>query len=421
MGGLKNLRVRARLGLCLAVVLLLQAGIAAWGLHGLQEQQARWAALARAQQQEAAHVAAMRRAAQDLARAAGDVLQLSEPGAAIELQDGLMAARNDYDTHEAQLAYLLRQAPADALPRADLLASLQPRRALAGRLLDRVVELGLARQRDDARQLMRSVAQPAITAWLTALSDLADLQQRASLAATRQREAEAERTRLHMLLTGLVVLCAGLLAALRLSRSGVPLAADGEPGRSWPAAAVSVPGGFDAAAALPARAAASQIGTQAHRIAEIVGVIDGIAMQSKLLTLNASVEATRADRSDQALAAVATEVQQLARRSAVAAAEIQALICTSVDKVEVGVRLVDAAGQRLEDIVAQVRQVLEHLAEAQADGVVSALARPFEPAQAPAQLLRESAAAADNLRAQAARMARAVSVFKLDAGASPSA
>jgi methyl-accepting chemotaxis protein len=86
--------------------------------------------------------------------------------------------------------------------------------------------------------------------------------------------------------------------------------------------------------------------------------------------------------------------------------------------VEIGARLVGDAGQRLEDIAAQVRQVIERLAEAQADSLVAALARPFEPVQPPAQLLTESAAAADSLRAQAARMARAVSVFRLDAGAS---
>ena len=414
MGQFKNMRASARQALCWVVVLLLQAGIAAWGLQGLREQQARWTALSRAQQQEAGHVAAMRRAAQDLARVARGGRWPAEPGAVSEWQGQLMAARTDYDAHEARLAHLLRQASPDAAHRAELLASLQPRKALADRLLARVVELGVARQPDEARQLMRTVAQPALAAWLDALTHLADRQEQASLSAARQWRAGRSRTRLQVLLMGLAVLGSGLAVALRLVRSAAPPAGDGAPERPFQTSAA------DAAASLPARMAASQIGTQAHRIAEIVGVIEGIAMQSKLLTLNASVETARADRSDRALSAVASEVQQLARRSAVAAAEIQALICTSVDKVEIGVRLVDDAGQRLEDIVAQVRQVLEQLAEAQADGVVSALARPFEPVQPPAQLLTESAAAADSLRAQAARMARAVSVFRLEAGASPS-
>jgi hypothetical protein len=321
MGQFKNMRVRARLGLCGLVVSLMLACLAAWGLQGQREQQARWAAQTRTQLQEAGHVAAMRRAAQDLGRVAGDVLRLTEPGAVGGLQDGLMAARTDYETHEAQLAYLLRQAPADAAPRAELLASLLPRRALAGKLLARVVELRLARQPDEARQLMRTVAQPALSAWLAALADLADRQEQASLSVARQWAADASRTRLQLLLMGLAVLATGLVAAVRLARSGEPSACMSN----------QVADAADSASTLPARLAASQIGTQAHRIAEIVGVIDGIAMQSKLLTLNTSVETARADRSDQALAALATEVRQLAQRSAVAAAEIQALICTSVD------------------------------------------------------------------------------------------
>ncbi len=87
------------------------------------------------------------------------------------------------------------------------------------------------------------------------------------------------------------------------------------------------------------------------RIADIIGLIDGIAFQTNLLALNAAVEAARAGQQGRGFAVVAEEVRALARRSAEAAREIKALIADSVGRVEQGTRQVDHAGATMKDVV----------------------------------------------------------------------
>ena len=89
----------------------------------------------------------------------------------------------------------------------------------------------------------------------------------------------------------------------------------------------------------------SRINESCKKIADIIGVIDGIAFQTNILALNAAVEAARAGEQGRGFAVVATEVRNLAQRSAAAAKEIKALIGDSVDKVDAGTQLVDAGGQ----------------------------------------------------------------------------
>jgi methyl-accepting chemotaxis protein len=167
-----------------------------------------------------------------------------------------------------------------------------------------------------------------------------------------------------------------------------------------------------------------EIAASSKRIAEIIGVIDGIAFQTNILALNAAVEAARAGSQGRGFAVVATEVRSLAQRSANAAREIKALIEQSSGRVDAGVKQVDAAGAAMQAIVVQARRVSELVGEIssasaqQASGISqvgSAVLQLDQVTQQNAALVEESAAAAESLRAQATRLTEVVSVFRLAA------
>ncbi|HJV86344.1 MAG TPA: methyl-accepting chemotaxis protein [Noviherbaspirillum sp.] len=164
------------------------------------------------------------------------------------------------------------------------------------------------------------------------------------------------------------------------------------------------------------------INESAKKIADIIGVIDGIAFQTNILALNAAVEAARAGEQGKGFAVVATEVRQLAQRSAAAAKEIKALIDDSVEKVGVGARLVDQAGATMKEIVDSVKRVTDIISEIsiaskeQTDGIQQvnqAITQMDEVTQQNAALVEEAAAAAESLHEQADGLAHVVSVFKL--------
>ena len=161
------------------------------------------------------------------------------------------------------------------------------------------------------------------------------------------------------------------------------------------------------------------------KIADIIGVIDGIAFQTNILALNAAVEAARAGEQGRGFAVVASEVRSLAGRSALAAKEIKSLIGESVGNVKDGCQLVEQAGSTMDEIVGHVRRLADLMREIATVGkeqglgieqVGEAVSQMDIVTQQNAALVEESAAAAKSIEQQAAQLLETVSAFKLNTG-----
>ncbi len=296
----------------------------------------------------------------------------------------------------------IRQAAqaADAIARFDLSSRVSGHdRDEAGRLLQ-----SLARMQDALSQLVdqvRGATQNVTTASEEIATGNHDLSHRTEQTASSLQQTAASMTQL----TGTVKQTA-------------------DAARSANQLAVSASGAASKGGAVVSQVVATmgEINASSKRIADIIGVIDGIAFQTNILALNAAVEAARAGEQGRGFAVVASEVRSLAGRSAAAAKEIKQLIVDSVDRVEAGTRLVEDAGTSMGEIVDSVQRVtaiigeISTAANEQSDGIGSvgqAVAHLDEMTQQNAALVEQSAAAAASLHEQAGRLAQAVGVFKL--------
>ena len=171
-------------------------------------------------------------------------------------------------------------------------------------------------------------------------------------------------------------------------------------------------------------ASMQKIDVSSKKIADIIGVIDGIAFQTNILALNAAVEAARAGDQGRGFAVVASEVRSLAGRSAAAAREIKGLIDASVTQVETGSRLVQDAGRTMQEIDASVQRVSHIIGEITAQGseqshgiadINTAVMELDQMTQQNAALVEQAAAAAQSMKDEAQRLSGVVDVFRLDA------
>jgi methyl-accepting chemotaxis protein len=166
----------------------------------------------------------------------------------------------------------------------------------------------------------------------------------------------------------------------------------------------------------------SQISDSSRKIADIIGVIDGIAFQTNILALNAAVEAARAGEQGRGFAVVASEVRSLAQRSANAAKEIKHLIGDSVECVGNGMRLVQGAGRTMDEIVGSVKRVADLIGDISAatlqqssgiEQINQAIAQMDESTQQNAALVEEASAAARSMEEQAGELMQTVAAFRL--------
>ena len=172
----------------------------------------------------------------------------------------------------------------------------------------------------------------------------------------------------------------------------------------------------------------SQIEAASKKIADIIGLIDGIAFQTNILALNAAVEAARAGEQGRGFAVVAAEVRSLAQRSAAAARETKVLIEESTTRVGTGSRLAQDAGRTMDEMVTAVQGVRDLIAGiagaskqqlASIEEVSRAIARMEEVTQRNAALVQDSAQAATRMAGQSDALARAVAHFDTDGAATP--
>ncbi|HDR9763383.1 TPA: MCP four helix bundle domain-containing protein [Burkholderia cepacia ATCC 25416] len=169
----------------------------------------------------------------------------------------------------------------------------------------------------------------------------------------------------------------------------------------------------------------TEIGQSSSKIADITGIIEGIAFQTNILALNAAVEAARAGEQGRGFAVVASEVRSLAQRSSTAAKEIKELITASVQTIRDGSALASEAGKTMSDVtqaVARVTDIMGEIAAASAeqsrgiDQVNLTITQMDETTQQNAALVEQAAAASKSLEAQGRELSETVAAFRMPSG-----
>ncbi|MFM0261930.1 methyl-accepting chemotaxis protein [Paraburkholderia sediminicola] len=164
------------------------------------------------------------------------------------------------------------------------------------------------------------------------------------------------------------------------------------------------------------------ISDSSTKIADITGIIEGIAFQTNILALNAAVEAARAGEQGRGFAVVASEVRSLAQRSSSAAKEIKDLIATSVDKIRDGSALAGEAGKTMTEVtqaVARVTDIMSEIAAAsteQSRGIEQvnlAITQMDNVTLQNAALVEEAAAASRSMEDQGEQLNEAVAFFQV--------
>ena len=518
---IKNLKLGPRLALGFGLVVFLLLSVSFLGLSSMGKIQDRLEGITRVNGQAQRLAVAMRIAINQTAIASRDIIRHTDEAQTRAANDLFAKGRSSYDAAEEQLGKMFAANASTSQAEKDLFAKAKDLKTMTRPIIIKVIELAVADKGEEAAKMMSAQLDAPQRLWLTALGDLAELEDKLNLQATEQAEAAYASARIQMITlcaigVALAVLAAWLITksittpiarALKVAEtvsagdltSQIEVRSTDETGQllqalktmneslvnvvgtvrtssdsistgsseiatgnqdlsqrteqqasnlqqtaaSMEQLSSTVQSNADTARqatqlASSASAAATKGGTvvgevvttmeaiaaSSKKVADIIGVIDGIAFQTNILALNAAVEAARAGEQGRGFAVVATEVRSLAGRSAAAAKEIKVLIGDSVDKIEIGTRQAGNAGASMTDIVNQVKRVADLIHEISAataeqtmgiSQVSDAVSQLDQVTQQNAALVEQSAAAADSLNQQAARLVEAVSVFKLGA------
>ncbi|MEK6419050.1 MAG: methyl-accepting chemotaxis protein, partial [Burkholderia gladioli] len=165
-----------------------------------------------------------------------------------------------------------------------------------------------------------------------------------------------------------------------------------------------------------------EISTNSTKIADITGIIEGIAFQTNILALNAAVEAARAGDQGRGFAVVANEVRSLAQRSSSAAKEIKDLISASVQQIGDAAKLANEAGATMSDVTQAVSHVTDIVGEIAAaseeqsrgiEQVNQAITQMDQVTQQNAALVEEAAAASTALEDQGRQLNASIAQFRM--------